>query len=123
VADALAALLELPFRKQATKICVFVADAPPHGLPGQSDTYPKGSANGHDPIAIVHKLTRQEVIIYSVGKTFRYFSMSSLHTSVSMFLLFSLVCTANSAHGTQAASRRWERTRRGAATSSRPSHT
>jgi len=67
VAEALDAINKLNYRKTATRICVFVADAPPHGLGQGDDSYPNGSPNGHDPIAIVNKLVEKEVIIYSVG--------------------------------------------------------
>jgi len=42
VADALNDLLTLSWRATATKICVFISDAPPHGLGGGGDGFPAG---------------------------------------------------------------------------------
>ena len=42
VADAWHALLKLNWRENATKICVHIADAPPHGLGLRGDGFPKG---------------------------------------------------------------------------------
>ena len=42
VADAWHALLKLNWRENATKICVHIADAPPHGLGLCHDDFPKG---------------------------------------------------------------------------------
>ena len=41
VADALHDVLKLSWRDDATKICVFITDAPPHGLV-QRDGFPDG---------------------------------------------------------------------------------
>lgn len=68
VAEALHQISKLPYRKDATKVVVFVADAPCHGLTKHgSDSYPEGSPNGLDPIEIVRKMSQEEIIIYSVG--------------------------------------------------------
>ena len=42
VADAWQALLQLNWRGNATKICVHIADAPPHGLGQGGDGFPNG---------------------------------------------------------------------------------
>ena len=44
VADALHQVLKLNWRPEATKICVFISDAPPHGLAvdGRGDGFPEG---------------------------------------------------------------------------------
>ena len=44
VADALHDVLKLSWRDDATKICVFIADAPPHGLMQHNDGFPNGKA-------------------------------------------------------------------------------
>jgi len=67
VAEALDNINNLNFRKSATRICVFVADAPPHGICNGDDSYPNGSPNKIDPIVLVNELVKKEVIIYSVG--------------------------------------------------------
>eukprot|EP00753_Platysulcus_tardus_P022627 PLAT9831.1.p1 GENE.PLAT9831.1~~PLAT9831.1.p1 ORF type:complete len:497 (-),score=217.55 PLAT9831.1:112-1602(-) len=58
---------QLPWRKTATKIAIIIADAPPHGLPGQSDGFPDGCPMGHDPIAIARDLAAREIVLYTVG--------------------------------------------------------
>jgi len=67
VADAMFDVLEMPYRKSATKICVIIADAPPHGLGFGSDNFAEGSKNGHDPVTIAHKLADRGVIVYCIG--------------------------------------------------------
>ena len=42
VADALNEVSRLSWRPASTKICVFIADAPPHGLGGSGDGFPNG---------------------------------------------------------------------------------
>lgn len=65
VADALYDVLHLSWRSDATKICVLISDAPPHGLT-QSDNFPKCPA-GHDPVCIAFELAKKGVVLYSVG--------------------------------------------------------
>ena len=44
VADALHQVLKLSWRDEAAKICVFISDAPPHGLSSHSgDGFPNGT--------------------------------------------------------------------------------
>ena len=33
---------KLSWREEATKICVFIADAPPHGMGANGDGFPNG---------------------------------------------------------------------------------
>ena len=42
VADALLQVYELDWKSEATKVCVFIADAPPHGLSCSGDSFPNG---------------------------------------------------------------------------------
>ncbi|XP_053405898.1 alpha-protein kinase vwkA-like [Mercenaria mercenaria] len=56
VADALNDVLNLSWRKEATKICVFITDAPPHGLGGYRDKFPEGCPLGLDPMEISKQL-------------------------------------------------------------------
>nr|XP_034308119.1 alpha-protein kinase vwkA-like [Crassostrea gigas] len=65
VADALYDVLHLSWRSDATKICVLISDAPPHGLT-QSDNFPQCPA-GHDPVCITFELAKKGVVLYSVG--------------------------------------------------------
>eukprot|EP00004_Rigifila_ramosa_P011172 TRINITY_DN2363_c0_g1_i1.p1 TRINITY_DN2363_c0_g1~~TRINITY_DN2363_c0_g1_i1.p1 ORF type:complete len:386 (-),score=92.79 TRINITY_DN2363_c0_g1_i1:29-1099(-) len=65
VSAALGDVLALPWRKTATKICIFIADAPPHGLGNSGDGFPNGI--GPDPIATTHALAAQGVSFYCVA--------------------------------------------------------
>ena len=67
VADALHDVLKLSWRDSATKICVFISDAPPHGLSDCGDQFPKGCPAGIDPMTVTHKLAEKGVTIYMVG--------------------------------------------------------
>lgn len=40
MADGLKAALDMPYRPYATKVCIFIADAPPHGLNEGGDGFP-----------------------------------------------------------------------------------
>lgn len=67
VADALHDVLKLSWRPEATKICVLVSDAPPHGLMTSGDSFPNGCPHGHDPMAICRQLAQKGVTLYVVG--------------------------------------------------------
>ncbi|XP_077977429.1 uncharacterized protein LOC144432990 [Glandiceps talaboti] len=67
VADALHQVLKLSWRDEATKICVFIADAPPHGLSDQGDGFPNGCPDGIDPIQVGNQLAEKGVTMYMVG--------------------------------------------------------
>ncbi|XP_070569063.1 uncharacterized protein [Ptychodera flava] len=67
VADALHQVLKLSWRDEATKICVFIADAPPHGLATSGDGFPKGCPDGIDPIHVTTQLAEKGVTMYMVG--------------------------------------------------------
>lgn len=65
VADALYDVLHLSWRSDATKICVLVSDAPPHGL-AHSDNFPECPA-GHDPVGTAFEMAKKGISLYSVG--------------------------------------------------------
>jgi len=67
VAAALHEVHELEWRPNATKICVFIADAPPHGLGESGDGFPNGCPLGHDPIATCRQIASKGIIVYAVG--------------------------------------------------------
>ncbi|XP_045181815.2 uncharacterized protein LOC123540666 [Mercenaria mercenaria] len=69
VADALNDVLNLSWREEATKMCVFVTDAPPHGLATEdcSDSFPDGCPEGLDPMEIAKLLAGKGVSLYVVG--------------------------------------------------------
>lgn len=65
-----ATLQDLSWRPDVIKICVIIADAPPHGL-GCSccsgDSLPKGEPEGRDPLSIAYAMGRAGIRIYSIG--------------------------------------------------------
>ncbi|CAF0993028.1 unnamed protein product [Brachionus calyciflorus] len=67
VAEGLNEALKLNWRGNATKICVLICDAPPHGINCPGDTFPNGSPNGIDPIEVVNKLAQKSITLYTIG--------------------------------------------------------
>eukprot|EP00002_Diphylleia_rotans_P011382 TRINITY_DN224_c0_g1_i1.p1 TRINITY_DN224_c0_g1~~TRINITY_DN224_c0_g1_i1.p1 ORF type:complete len:321 (-),score=71.76 TRINITY_DN224_c0_g1_i1:289-1251(-) len=66
VTAALHEVLHLSYRKSSVKICVFIADAPPHGLES-NDGFPNGDPDGRDPIAIAQQMKERGIVIYAVA--------------------------------------------------------
>merc|ERR1719473_1375472 len=58
--------LKLPWRPNATKIAVLIADAPPHGLE-RDDGFPDGDPLGRDPLEIAREMAQQGITVYTVG--------------------------------------------------------
>jgi len=67
VACALHDVMNLDYRKESTKICILIADAPPHGLEPSGDNFPNGCPCGFDPIQTVKLMAEKGITIYSVG--------------------------------------------------------
>jgi hypothetical protein len=67
VSDALHDILHLSWREKATKICVLISDAPPHGLGAPGDGFPNGFPNGIDPLVCASKMAEKGITLYSVG--------------------------------------------------------
>ena len=67
VADALNDALNLPWNNAATKICILISDAPPHGLVRDGDSFPDGCPLGHDPLAIARKMAEKSITLYTAG--------------------------------------------------------
>eukprot|EP01012_Entosiphon_sulcatum_P056931 TRINITY_DN8064_c0_g1_i1.p1 TRINITY_DN8064_c0_g1~~TRINITY_DN8064_c0_g1_i1.p1 ORF type:complete len:891 (+),score=143.43 TRINITY_DN8064_c0_g1_i1:40-2673(+) len=67
VAEGLRDVLQLPWRPSASKVCVFIADAPPHGLILSGDSYPNGAKDGLDPLELATQLAAQGIAVYAVG--------------------------------------------------------
>lgn len=66
----MATLEDLKWNPDAVKVCVIIADAPPHGLGCQccsGDSMPKGEPDGRDPIAVAHLMRRAGIRIFSIG--------------------------------------------------------
>ena len=59
--------LHMEWRKEATKICVLIADAPPHGLEPTGDGFPNGDPDGRDPLQICREMAANSIVCYSVG--------------------------------------------------------
>lgn len=67
VADALHDILKLSWREEATKICVCISDAPPHGLGCSSDGFANGCPAGIDPMVVVNQMAEKGITLYMVG--------------------------------------------------------
>jgi len=67
VACALNEALNSDWRKSAVKVCVIIADAPPHGIGNYGDGFPNGCPCGHDPLKTARKMAENNIIIYSVA--------------------------------------------------------
>jgi hypothetical protein len=67
VCCALKAVLDLDYRKSAVKVCVLIADAPPHGINEPTDSLPQGCPDGVDPLEVVGRMVIKEIIIYMIA--------------------------------------------------------
>ncbi|ESO93495.1 hypothetical protein LOTGIDRAFT_74212, partial [Lottia gigantea] len=68
VADALHDVLKLSWREEATKICILISDAPPHGLSNRSgDSFPNGCPDNIDPVEVVRSMAQKGITLYTVG--------------------------------------------------------
>jgi len=67
VADGLQAVLKLGFRPEATKVCILIADAPPHGLAPSGDGFPNGCPCGFDPVAVCREMAAEGITLYCIG--------------------------------------------------------
>lgn len=66
VADALNDANNLSWRPRATKICLVITDAPPHGIGIEGDTLPPGW-NNFDPIVVTNLMAQKGIVLYTVG--------------------------------------------------------
>ena len=67
VASALAECVKMPWRPEATKIVVHIADAPPHGLGERGDGFPEGCPEGNDPLLTATEMLQRSITCYTVG--------------------------------------------------------
>jgi len=67
VATALKSTLDMKWREEATKVCILIADAPPHGLGECGDGFPNGSPDGIDPLHVLDEMGSKGICIYAVG--------------------------------------------------------
>ena len=59
--------VNLEWREDATKIIIWIADAPPHGFMKHGDGFPEGCPCHCDLIQEVRKCVNKDIVIYSVG--------------------------------------------------------
>ena len=59
--------LHMDWRETATKICVLIGDAPPHGLGEADDHFPNGAPTGVDPFKVLSQMSLKGITIYAVG--------------------------------------------------------
>lgn len=67
VTAALKAALEMDWRKDAAKVVVLIADAPPHGLGETGDGFPNGCPDGNDPLDLAKRMRERGIVCYPVG--------------------------------------------------------
>jgi hypothetical protein len=67
VTAALDDALNLPWRPNATKVAVLIADAPPHGLEPTGDGFPEGDPEGRDPLELARTMAAHGITVYAVG--------------------------------------------------------
>jgi hypothetical protein len=67
VATALKSTLDMGWREEATKVCILIADAPPHGLGEANDGFPNGSPDGVDPLTVLDQMGERGICVYAVG--------------------------------------------------------
>jgi hypothetical protein len=67
VVDSLEAARNLEYRKSSTRICVLIADAPPHGLGESGDGFDERCPCGHDPLKVAQLMEAQDIKIYAVA--------------------------------------------------------
>jgi len=59
--------LQMDWRDDAAKICILIADAPPHGLGEAGDGFSNGAPTGVDPLSVLDAMSKRGITIYSVG--------------------------------------------------------
>ncbi|EFC37699.1 vWFA domain-containing protein [Naegleria gruberi] len=70
LASALKVVNEIPFNKKGRKICIWIADAPPHGMGASGDYFPDGCKDEQgeiiDWIKLASHLQEKNVVFYSI---------------------------------------------------------
>eukprot|EP00160_Parvularia_atlantis_P013111 Unigene2713_Nuclearia_a/m.8397 Unigene2713_Nuclearia_a/g.8397 ORF Unigene2713_Nuclearia_a/g.8397 Unigene2713_Nuclearia_a/m.8397 type:complete len:388 (-) Unigene2713_Nuclearia_a:295-1458(-) len=67
VTAAMRVARDMPWRPNATKVAVIIADAPPHGLGESGDGFPNGDPDGHDPLQIARAMRQHGISIFVVA--------------------------------------------------------
>ena len=67
VAAGMDEVLRMDWRKEAVKVCVLIADAPPHGLGESGDGFPNGDPDGRDPLRIANRMAERGIVVFCVA--------------------------------------------------------
>ncbi len=67
VCDALFDITRLSWREKASKIVIWMGDAPPHGVEPSGDNFPKGCPEGKNWKTEAQRAYDKGILIYSVG--------------------------------------------------------
>ncbi|ODN74193.1 hypothetical protein L202_07641 [Cryptococcus amylolentus CBS 6039] len=68
VTSAMAATLtELEWRREAARMAVLVADAPPHGIGEGGDQFKGGDPLGHDPLVVARTMAQNGITMFMVA--------------------------------------------------------
>ncbi|WVN85695.1 uncharacterized protein L203_100844 [Cryptococcus depauperatus CBS 7841] len=62
-----ATLTELEWRREAARMAVLVADAPPHGIGEGGDQFKGGDPDGHDPLVIARTMAQNGITFFMVA--------------------------------------------------------
>ncbi|OWZ26854.1 hypothetical protein C347_06501 [Cryptococcus neoformans AD2-60a] len=62
-----ATLTELEWRREAARMAVLVADAPPHGIGEGGDQFKQGDPDGHDPLVIARMMAQNGITMFMVA--------------------------------------------------------
>ncbi|KAI0770528.1 hypothetical protein C8Q74DRAFT_1202795 [Fomes fomentarius] len=67
VTAALAEVLNMEWRPNASKMVVLIADAPPHGIGEYGDGFDEGSPDGNDPLQIARVMASRGITLFFVA--------------------------------------------------------
>ena len=67
VEAGMAEVLQYDWNPNATKMCVLIADAPPHGLGENGDFFPEGAPTGVDPIMLANEFATKGIAVYAIA--------------------------------------------------------
>lgn len=59
------AALDYEWRPRASRMCVLIADAPPHGLGEYGDGFSDGSPDGEDPLDLARQMANRGIAMVS----------------------------------------------------------
>jgi len=90
VVDGLHDALKLDYRQNATKVCILIADAPPHGLGQSGDGFPNGCPCGLDPIKVCRQMAEAGIALHCIGcepsiSPYKEFFMAMSHITGGMY--------------------------------------